>query len=152
MIFRNSKPGDFHQGKWNGLGGKLEADESAIEAAQRELFEESGLDLGLEQFRALGTVHFPNFKAHRCEDWLVTLFSVSLDGVVLDHAQKAVVESFPKKMAEGELHWIEEDQVLSLNLWPGDALFLPAFLEGKFQTGAIWYKDGAVVKSWFQLG
>ncbi|HUP56236.1 MAG TPA: NUDIX domain-containing protein, partial [Bdellovibrionota bacterium] len=65
---------DYHAGKWNGLGGKLELDESPLEGARRELREESGLDLPLDRFRALGTLQFPNFKAHKAEDWVVFVF------------------------------------------------------------------------------
>ena len=43
MIFRNKKQNDYHEGKWNGLGGKFEAGESPEECAIREIEEESGL-------------------------------------------------------------------------------------------------------------
>jgi 8-oxo-dGTP pyrophosphatase MutT (NUDIX family) len=51
MIHRNSRPGDFHSGKWNGLGGKFEKGESPIEAARREVREEALLDLPESSFR-----------------------------------------------------------------------------------------------------
>src|SRR5947209_14723068 len=70
MLRRDSgRPDDYHKGKWNGLGGKLDIDESPLEAAKRELLEESGLDLPESAFRALGVLQFPNFKAHKSEDW-----------------------------------------------------------------------------------
>ncbi len=43
MIHRIRKVNDMHQGKWNGLGGKLEPGESPEECAIREINEESGL-------------------------------------------------------------------------------------------------------------
>src|SRR5687768_2947242 len=81
MIHRNAmgqSQTDFHQGKWNGLGGKCEADESPLEAALRELKEESGLDLPASSFKPLGTIQFPNFKPQKSEDWVVFVFIVSL--------------------------------------------------------------------------
>jgi 8-oxo-dGTP diphosphatase len=35
MIYRNKKHNDYHQGKWNGLGGKFEPGESPEECAIR---------------------------------------------------------------------------------------------------------------------
>jgi 8-oxo-dGTP diphosphatase len=35
MIHRVKKQNDMHQGKWNGLGGKLEAGETPDEAVRR---------------------------------------------------------------------------------------------------------------------
>ncbi len=43
MIHRVKKENDIHEGKWNGLGGKLEPGESPEECVIREVLEESGL-------------------------------------------------------------------------------------------------------------
>ncbi|MBE0538573.1 MAG: NUDIX domain-containing protein, partial [Ignavibacterium sp.] len=43
MIHRVKKENDYHEGKWNGLGGKFEQGESPEECAIREIEEESGL-------------------------------------------------------------------------------------------------------------
>jgi 8-oxo-dGTP diphosphatase len=59
MVHRVKKQNDMHQGKWNGLGGKLEAGESPEQCAVREIAEESGLqvmDLELK-----GILTFPAF-------------------------------------------------------------------------------------------
>lgn len=42
LLHRNSPP---NQGKWNGLGGKIEVGEPPEEANAREIMEESGLDV-----------------------------------------------------------------------------------------------------------
>jgi hypothetical protein len=44
MIHRNARPGDQHLGKYNGLGGKLEADEDIVAGMRREIHEEAGID------------------------------------------------------------------------------------------------------------
>jgi len=143
MLHRNSgKPDDYHSGKWNGLGGKLEADESPLEAAQRELREESGLDLPLERFRSLGTLQFPNFKSHQAEDWLVFLFGAELPG----DDPREPVRSGP----EGDLHWVPVADLLSLNLWPGDQHFLPHVLEREPISGTIWYDGPKVTRVWIE--
>ena len=43
MIYRNKKENDYHMGKWNGLGGKMENGETPEECAVREVWEEAGL-------------------------------------------------------------------------------------------------------------
>lgn len=137
MIHRNTraKEQDYHAGKWNGLGGKFEFGESAREAAKRELFEESGIDCELEAFQSRGVVYFPNFKAHKKEDWVVYLFTVNLPGT----------EPLLRNSREGTLHWVELAKVMELNLWAGDRHFLPQVLRGEFCMGTIWY-DGERVK------
>ena len=39
MLHRNKKPNDVHEGKWIGVGGKLERGETPQECAAREIFE-----------------------------------------------------------------------------------------------------------------
>ncbi|MCK7526389.1 MAG: NUDIX domain-containing protein [Ignavibacteriales bacterium] len=43
MLHRVKKENDYHEGKWNGLGGKFEQGESPEECAVREIEEECGL-------------------------------------------------------------------------------------------------------------
>jgi 8-oxo-dGTP diphosphatase len=140
MIHRNApdRPGDYHAGKWNGLGGKCEADESFAEAARRELEEESSLLLPAAALRPLGIIHFPNFKAHKSEDWMVTVFSAR---VTDEQASKAIA-----KTAEGELHWIPAKDLLGLNLWAGDRHFIPFVVDEKPFQGTIWYRGQDVAR------
>ncbi|MBI5202060.1 MAG: 8-oxo-dGTP diphosphatase [Elusimicrobia bacterium] len=138
MLHRNTRPGDFHAGKWNGLGGKCEPGESPLETARRELREEAGLDLPETAFKPLGVVQFPDFKPKAGEDWIVWVFAAD--------APEAPAE--PPKCPEGTLHWIERAKVLALNLWPGDKHFLPLVLERKPFVATMWYKDGDCVRHW----
>ncbi|MFM8528730.1 MAG: NUDIX domain-containing protein, partial [Ilumatobacteraceae bacterium] len=43
LVHRNKRAGDEHLGKWNGIGGKLEADEDVASGFAREVAEEAGL-------------------------------------------------------------------------------------------------------------
>ena len=38
LIKRDARPSDDHFGKYNGVGGKLEVDESVVQGARREPF------------------------------------------------------------------------------------------------------------------
>lgn len=142
MLHRNTKgrPGDYHSGKWNGLGGKLELDESPLEGAVREFSEESGLTLPESAFKPLGVLQFPNFKALQNEDWLVTVF--------VAHLKKDNPDRVPSHSEEGELHWISTSEIFNLNLWPGDRHFLPFVLEEKAFIGTIWYHGPEVSRWW----
>lgn len=143
MVHRNAadRPGDYHAGRWNGLGGKLEPDESPLEAARREVREESGLDLPEDVFTALGSVTFPNFKAHKNEDWNVWVFVARAS----DTHRAA-----PVRGPEGDLHWVPAAELLGLNLWPGDRHFVPLVLEERPFFATIWYRGPDVARSWVQ--
>lgn len=144
MIHRNARGAalDYHSGKWNGLGGKSDPDESALETARREVREESGLDLPESAFRALGVLHFPNFKAKKSEDWIVTVFVADLASDLV--SDLALVRSG----MEGELHWIPERDLLSLNLWAGDRHFIPSVVAREPFIGTIWYQGERVTRHW----
>lgn len=139
MLHRDgTKTNDYHEGKWNGLGGKCEVDESPLETAKRELEEEAGLKLDERAFEPLGTLQFPNFKPHKQEDWLVFVFTAKVpDGVMAWDAGP-----------EGKLAWIEKSEVPNLNLWPGDRYFLPLVLVKKPFLGTIWYQGQNVARHW----
>jgi 8-oxo-dGTP diphosphatase len=134
MLHRNLKDQDFHQGKWNGLGGKLEKGESSEECAIREFLEESGCQTTAEQWKWIGHLQFPNFKPHRNEDWSVTVYRCEL--------QTFQINEILKMNQEGTLEWIPSSDLLSLNLWEGDRKFLPFVMNGTPFQGTFYYQDG----------
>ncbi len=136
MLHRSDRPDDIHSGKWNGLGGKCEADESPREAAAREVLEEAGLSLPPDRYQVLGVLQFPRFKAQKNEDWVCWVL-----GAELSTDEKACLwASGP----EGQLRWLEWEQVFGLALWPGDRHFLP-FVRGLQPfSGTFWYEAGEV--------
>lgn len=141
MLHRNQQgKADYHEGKWNGLGGKSELSESPLQTAQREFEEEAGVRLPLEAFQAHGVLFFPNFKAHKKEDWIVSVFSAEVD--------ENTASKLPGVCKEGERHWISKDEILDLPLWEGDRQFLPLVLEKKPFLGTIWYEGEKVKHAW----
>jgi 8-oxo-dGTP diphosphatase len=125
MLLRNKKQDDIHRGKWNGLGGKLEPRESPEQAARREILEESGLISG--KLRLRGILSFPQFTDR---DWYVFLYEGwEISGHISD-------------CPEGQLEWIADSEVLSLQLWPGDRIFLPWFYAGRFFSAIFHYRYG----------
>ena len=127
MLYRNKKKNDLHDGKWNGLGGKIEAGESPSECAIREVHEESGLEINSLQFA--GHITFPAFDKEG-NDWSVFIFtSNDFHGRLTNTPD------------EGDLHWIDTNKILQLNLWEGDHHFLPLLLSKKLFLGKFTYKD-----------
>jgi 8-oxo-dGTP diphosphatase len=125
MLHRGGRPGDIHAGKWNGLGGKVDAGESPLECAVRELREESGLEA--RGLRPCGHLTFPVFKDGI--DWSVHVFLCD------DFAGE------PGDCSEGRLEWVPESQLLTLNLWEGDRHFLPYVISGRRFHGRFDYRD-----------
>ena len=59
LLVHRQRDGDDHQGKYNGLGGKLEPGEDAVGCLRRELREEAGIEVTSMQLR--GTIAWPGF-------------------------------------------------------------------------------------------
>jgi len=134
MIHRNQNKKDFHEGKWNGLGGKLDLDETSVDCAVREFQEESGCTTTAKQWTWTGQLTFPNFKPHKKEDWFVTVYLTELS--------KEQTQSIITQNKEGTLHWVPSSELLSLNLWEGDRQFLPLVLKKSCFEGTFFYAEG----------
>lgn len=130
MLHRVKKENDMHEGKYNGLGGKFEKSESPEACAAREVFEESGLIP--ENLILKGVITFPKFS--RGEDWYVFVF-------VIDKFAGKMIES-----NEGNLEWIDDRELLDLNLWDGDRIFLKWLDQEKFFSAVFNYENG-ILKS-----
>lgn len=124
MVRRNARPNDDHYGKVNGLGGKVELDESILVSVRRELHEEAGVVL--DELALRGTITWSNFGP-KDEDWMGFIFLVT-----------AWTGTPPTANEEGTLEWIERDRLLracdpdsrvrdeaDLPMWAGDRFFIP---------------------------
>ena len=74
LVHRNARADDQHLGKYNGLGGKLEADEDVVAGMRREILEEAGIHC--EQMELRGTISWPGFGKNG-EDWLGFIFLIT---------------------------------------------------------------------------
>ncbi|HBE87563.1 MAG TPA: DNA mismatch repair protein MutT [Elusimicrobia bacterium] len=130
MLHRVKKKDDVHEGKWNGLGGKLEPGESPEDCVVREIREEAGLRIKSPVLK--GVLTFPDFA--KGEDWYVFVFTASsFTGRLIDSP-------------EGELRWIPDRDLLKLNLWEGDRVFLPLLRRRGHFSGKFHYRSGRLVK------
>lgn len=126
MLYRNKKENDPCEGKWVGIGGKFEENETAEECLLREVREETGLKL--TNYRACGIVHF---KSNELPDEDMYLFLASGFEGSLDADEKGNVLHSDEICNEGDLRWVPKEMVTSLNLWEGDKYFLEPLIEGR---------------------
>ena len=135
LIHRNARPDDQHLGKYNGLGGKLEADEDVVAGMRREIHEEAGIHC--DELVLRGTISWPGF-GKQGEDWLGFLFLIT-----------AYSGAPYETNAEGTLEWVPVERILDLPLWDGDRRFLPLVFDDDPRGfhGVMPYRDGKMV-SW----
>jgi len=135
MIHRNARQDDQHLGKYNGLGGKMEAGEDIAACMRREIMEEAGIEC--LEMRLRGTLNWPGF-GKQGEDWLGFIF-------VIDRYTGTPFESNP----EGKLEWVPLSELDALPMWEGDRHFLPLVFDDDPRPfhGVMPYKDGRMV-SW----
>lgn len=130
MMHRVKREGDMHQGKWNGLGGKMHPGETPEECVIREVREESGLEI--RRPRLHGIITFPKFNEKH--DWYAFVFTVSdFDGEPWGECD------------EGRLEWIEDGKVLDLPLWEGDKVFIPWLERENFFSAKFIYQQGKYI-------
>jgi 8-oxo-dGTP diphosphatase len=108
-------------GVWNGVGGKIEPEESPEQAAFREVWEETGIHL--DKFLSQGVVTWET-----SED--------QLDGihVFLGELDKSFIYHTPQKTREGILDWKTIDWILdpnNLGIPEKVPQYLPVLLEQK---------------------
>lgn len=146
LVHRNARSDDEHLGKYNGLGGKLEADEDVVTGIVRELAEEA--DIRVTSMRLRGTISWPGFGPNG-EDWLGFVYVVEgWDGTV------------PASNPEGDLEWVPLERLLQaasedesvrdaagLPMWEGDRWFLPLVFDDDPRAfhGVMPYRDGRPV-------
>ena len=112
MLHRVSKKHDVNKDKWIGIGGHFEENESPEECLLREAKEETGLTLTSWKFR--GIVTFIS------EGW-------NTEYMCLYTADGYEGEIIPCN--EGVLEWIRKEDLLKLNLWEVDKIFLKLLQE-----------------------
>ena len=115
MLYRNRKENDENEGKWIGIGGKIEEGESPEQCVRREVFEETGLTLLEYTFK--GIVTFVN-------DVWDNEYMMLYEGTAFSGELRSECD-------EGELAWIPFDQIMDLPLWEGDRVFLEKLISGE---------------------
>ena len=131
MLLRNKKKVDCNKGKWIGVGGKREPLETVPECLLREVREETGLRLKSWTARAIIAFNSDEWEHERMFLFTADDFEVvSGVGVSEEDAERgrrvlrALETGEVLSGAEGDLKWIPKDEIMDLNLWEGDRLFM----------------------------
>ena len=107
MLHRVKKVNDENQDKWIGIGGKFEDGEMPEDCVVREVKEETGLSLKSCKYRGIVTFVSNEFGT----EYMHLFTSDSYSGELTE-------------CDEGELVWIDKKDILGLNIWEGDKVFL----------------------------
>lgn len=129
LLHRIKKENDVHEGKWIGVGGKIEKGETPEECIKREVKEETGLTIKNPTLK--GVMTFPDFSNE--EDSYVFIFTANeFEGKLIE-------------CNEGELKWIDKAKVLDMPTWEGDLIFLKWLLENRsFFSAKFVYENGSL--------
>lgn len=108
----------FGEGKWNGAGGKVEANETIPAAAVRELREETGIEVAESRLENVGILHF-TFEGK--PDWNqdVSVFFV-----------RDYVGPDPVETEEMRPKWFDIEDIPYEEMWADDPYWLPRVIEG----------------------
>lgn len=130
MLHRTKKNNDINENKWIGIGGKFEVGESPEECIIREVKEETGLTLNSYKFRGIIT-----YISKTWETEYVCLFTS-------DNFSGKLIEC-----NEGDLKWIDKKEVLNLETWEGDKIFINKIQkDDKFFTIKFEYDGDTLLK------
>jgi mutator protein MutT len=121
----------FGEGKWNGVGGKVEAEETIEAAMIRETQEEIGITP--TSYEKVGNIRFDEF----------------LDGEsTIMHAHvflSTAWEGEPSESEEMKPKWFAVDEIPYDDMWPDDVYWLPLVLEGNKVTADFKLDENEII-------
>lgn len=131
MMHRISKKNDVNKDKWIGIGGHFEEGESPEECLLREALEETGLTLTSYRFRGLVTFAQEGYGT----EYMCLYTADGFTGTL-------------KECNEGVLEWVPKKDLMKLNLWVGDRIFLKRLFEdAPFFTLTLRYQGNTLVEA-----
>ena len=127
MLHRTTKENDINKDKWIGIGGHFKQDESPEECICREVREETGYTLTSYRYRGIITF----VSGEGITEYMFLFTATDFEGE-------------PVPCDEGELEWIDTDQVWKMNIWAGDKIFFRLLddEEAFFSLKLIYNKNG----------
>jgi len=127
LLLKRSTRG-VSKSKWNGVGGKVENDETPEQSAIRETFEETGLMV--DNLFYHGVLNFHNYGKDEV-DFAVHLFSTrSFYGQLQQRSDDG-----------GEIQWFPLDNLPMEEMWRDDQYWMPHLLKGEKFDGDFYFDE-----------
>lgn len=131
MLHRTKKKNDVNKDKWIAIGGKFEKDESPEECNLREVFEETGLILDNARYRGIVTFVSNEYPT----EYMHIFHSSHFHGTL-------------KPCNDGELCWVNKNEIYSLPIWQGDKIFLRLLEKNvPFFSLKLVYREQTLIKA-----
>lgn len=140
MLHRTKKEHDASHGKWIGVGGKCEADESPDECMLREVREETGLTITQWHYRGIVTFISDTWPNEYMHLFTATAWSGNPDMSIDDEGTLAWIR-------KADLPLLPNTNDTSLTLWEGDKIFLRLLLDEQqpfFSLKLVYVQDEMV--------
>jgi len=118
QILLAMKKRGFGEGKWNGVGGKVDEGETIEHAALRETEEEIGVTAEESDLEAMGILHFRSAWNEKL-NWDVHVFILR------------TWRGEPQESEEMRPQWYPSNQLPFDNMWSDDKYWLPHVLAGE---------------------
>jgi len=135
QVLLGRKKRGFGEGKFNGLGGKVQPGETPISAIVREVAEEAGVVISSDTLHSAGTIRF-FFPFNRSFDHHVHVFTTRCwKGDVQESAEMAPA-------------WFPIGSIPYERMWADDAHWLPLVLSGRRIEAEFTYaQDNETIES-----
>ena len=140
MLHRTKKEHDASHGKWIGVGGKCEADESPDECMLREVREETGLTITQWHYRGIVTFISDTWPNEYMHLFTATAWSGDPDMSIDDEGTLAWIR-------KADLPLLPNTNDTSITLWEGDKIFLRLLLDEQqpfFSLKLVYVQDEMV--------
>ena len=138
QILLAMKKRGFGAWKWNGAGGKLEIWESIIDAAIREVFEETGIRLVANSLIKSASLHFYFSENPEWNQEVTVFLSHDYDGEFIE----------TDEMKPG---WFNIENIPYETMWEDDIYWLPRVIHGEIVEFEFYFWADQRLEKFFEI-